>query len=214
MYSELYRYFILHKELSIPGIGSFFLNTHPSEYDFPSKSILPPSYSISFQSPGSAPARNFFEWLGEANGISDREAVIRYNDFVFDLKKQLADGCQVNWKGIGTLQAGPGGEIKFVPGTAVFTPEEPVPAEKLIRKDARHSIRVGEDERTSDEMTERLHQAEAKSSNWWALALLIGLLGIIFTGWYFSHYGVKVSVFGNRQTLTPAEMTATHQDLK
>lgn len=214
MYSELYRYFILHKELPLPGIGTFQLQTQPAKYDFPEKIFRPPVYSVLFQHGNGSAPRRLFEWLADVFSVSERDAVIRFNDFVFEMKQLLQQGNHIPWNGMGELQADEQGNILFVPAEKEFSLEEPVAAEKIIRKDAVHSLRVGEEERTSEEMNVILQHTEPKTAAWWAWPLIIALLAVIFTGWYFSTYGLDTSSTGNRQIITPKEVSAVQQELR
>jgi hypothetical protein len=50
MYEELYRYFIQHKKLAVPGVGTFLLERKPAASDFVNKQIDPPNYSVTLTS--------------------------------------------------------------------------------------------------------------------------------------------------------------------
>ena len=213
MYDKLYQYLIQHKELPVPGIGTFLLERKPAEIDFPNKKINPPSYAVAMQPGGHLPGKNFFSWLAQSLGITDREAIFRFNDFAFDMKKQISDGSVINWNGVGTLNKGLAGDVKFRPSTTALIFEKSITAEKVIRERAEHTVRVGEDERTSVEMTEMLNQKEEKKSYWWAYALAVALLATMFIGWYFSEHGVDVAATANGQQLIPMETGATYQTL-
>ncbi|MEK7224711.1 MAG: hypothetical protein AAB221_03400 [Bacteroidota bacterium] len=205
MYAELYQYFILHKRLSLPGIGTFLLHRKPAETDFPNRQVKPPLYTAVFSDETGIASKNFFHWLGHALGVSDRNAVIRFNDFAFDMKKQIADGTVINWNGLGVLNKGLAGEIKFT--AASFISEKPVAAEKVIREKAEHFVRVGEDEKTSVEMTAMLNKPAVARSYWWVSALILGVLSIAFIGWYISQHGMEPSSFTNSTKLVPMETT-------
>lgn len=204
MYAELYQYFILHKRLSLPGVGTFLLDRQPAENDFLNRQIKAPVHSIAFANSFDTASKKFFAWLGHALNISDRDAVMRFNDFAFDMKKQIADGATVNWNGVGVLSKGLAGEIKFIPQEIVVA-ERPVQAEKVIREKAEHMVRVGEDQKTSAEMTEILNKPEATRSLWWVYALAVGVLAIVFICWYLSQNGVDVSSTANNTKLVPME---------
>ena len=212
MYEELYRYFIQHKKLIVPGVGTFLLERKPAESDFVNKQINPPSYSVSLQASGDSPSIHFFKWLAGSLHISDHDAIIRFNDFVFDLKKQINDGSTIEWQGMGKFNKGLAGELKFIPAI-ISGMEIPVAAEKVIREKAEHMVRVGEDQKTSVEMTEMLNQPKAKKSLWWVAALAVGLLALLFIAWYFYEHGVDVSSTANSMKLVPMEATAPYQAL-
>jgi hypothetical protein len=103
------------------------------------------------------------------------------------------------------------GEIRFDASLKGMTIGEPVPANKVIRENAQHIVRVGEDRKTSAEMMERLIPAEEKRSYWWAAALIIGLLAFVFIAWYFSTRGLNTTSAGNQQKLDPQKETPTYK---
>ncbi len=213
MYDKLYQYLIQHKELPVPGIGTFLLERRPAEIDFPNRKINPPAYAATLLPASHVPEKNFFYWLAQSLGVSDREAIFRFNDFAFDMKKQISDGTVINWNGVGTLNKGLAGDVKFTASLPAVALLAPVTADKVIREKAEHMVRVGEDEKTSAEMTEILNQQEEKKSYWWAYALAAALLATMFIGWHFSEHGIDVSATANSQKLIPLEAGATYQTL-
>ncbi|HMK27682.1 MAG TPA: hypothetical protein VK483_16740 [Chitinophagaceae bacterium] len=213
MYEELYRYFIQHKKLAVPGVGTFLLERRPAVNDFVNKQINPPIYSVTLQATVDPPSIHFFKWLAGALHISDHDAIIRFNDFVFDFKKQVNDGSTIEWNVMGAISKGVAGEIKFDPAIRPAL-EKPVVAEKVIREKSEHMVRVGEDQKTSAEMTEMLNLPVIKRSKWWITALVAGLLALLFISWYFSEYGVDASSTTNNMKLVPVEATAPYQTLQ
>jgi len=202
MFPALYQYLLTNKILPVPGIGTFHLERTPAVSDFPNRCIHAPGYAIVMEQGSQVPDKYFFRWLATATQCSDREAIFRFNDFSFDLKKQLAAGAIIEWTGVGQLSSGLGGEIKFIPAP-VFQ-EQPVKAEKVLRQHAAHTIRVGEDERSSAEMTALLTQESPRRNLWWITAAAIGLFGFIFVGWYLSEHGIEPTSVGNNSPLVPA----------
>lgn len=210
MYQELYQYLIKYKQLPLPGIGTFLLEKSPAGIDFPNKKINPPGYAVALDPVTTPPAKKFFTWLGDALHISDHDAVVRFNNFSSGLKKQVSEGDIINWDGVGIISNGLAGEVKFIP-TAVLLLEKAIAAEKVLREKAGHMVRVGEDQKTSEEMTEMLNKPEEKKSYWWVSALAVILLAVMFIGWYFSEHGIEISSTGNEMKSIPLEGTATYQ---
>jgi len=203
MFSNLYAWLVLHKELAVPGIGTFLLNRESAQIDFPNKKILPPSYSISLESSSYTPGQDFFKWLGTALGISQREAIFRFNDFVFDLRKNISEGTIVNWQGVGALRKGIADEMEFVPESTI--PDGiPVVAEKIIREKATVKVLVGEQEKTAE--IKPVPDQEDKKSYWWVYSLTIAVLALMFTGWWLSEHGISVA---NINALVPQEPVNT-----
>lgn len=214
MYGELYQYLVLHKQLNVPGIGTFFLERKPADLDIANKVINPPSYTVALHHGNVAPSRRLFSWLSSAFNISEREAIMRFNDFVFDLKDQVMAGKKMQWSGVGTLTKGLAGEIRFEPLLKDRLVGEPVPAVKVLRENAEHTIRVGEDEKTSAEMLELLRPEAARRSYWWTVALILLIAAFIFVAWYLSQHGPYTSSTGNQQKIKAGTETATYKLLR
>lgn len=214
MYAELYQFLIQHKQLPVPGIGTFLLERKPATSDFYNRKIDPPAYSIGFQTVAISPSRKFFTWLANALNISDREAIIHFNNFVFEMKNKISAGDIINWNGVGSLKKSLAGEIKFIPADMRSFFDQPVIAEKMIREKAEHTIRVGENERTSTQMTEFLNQPVDKRSYWWDLALVITLVAAMFIGWYFSEHELNPSAAANQKKLAPMNPAITSKSIQ
>lgn len=211
MYGELYQYLILHKQLNIPGIGTFLMERKPADIDFVNKIVNPPAYTIALHHGIATPSKNVFSWLASTLDISERDALTRFNDFATNIKDKVSAGDKLQWNGIGTLSKGMAGEIRFEASLKDMKAGVPVPAVKVIREHAEHSIRVGEQEKTSSEMIEMLAPSEVRKTNWWAIALIAGLLAFIFIAIYFSSKGLNTSSAANQQRLTPEKEAPTHK---
>lgn len=212
MYGELYQYLILHKQLNIPGIGTFLLERKPADIDFVNKIVNPPAFTVALHHGNTTPSRKVFCWLADSLNISERDALIRFNDFALDLKNRILTGDKLQWNGVGMLSKGMAGEIRFEASLKDMKAGTPVPAIKVIREHAEHTVRVGEEEKTSSQMIEMLAPAgKEKKTYWWGIALIAGLLAFIFIALYFSSKGLNISSTGNQQKLEPQKGTATHK---
>lgn len=211
MYGELYQYLILHKQLNIPGIGTFLVERKPADIDFVNKIANPPAYTIALHHGNTTPSKSVFSWLASVLNISERDALTQFNDFALDIKDKVIAGDKLQWNGVGTLSKGMAGEIRFEASLKDMKAGTPVSAIKVIREHAEHSIRVGEQEKTSSEMIEMLAPAEEKKTYWWGIALIAGLLAFIFIALYFSSKGLNTSSAGNQQKLEPQKETPTHK---
>ena len=213
MYSELYLYLVLHKQLTVPGIGTFQLERRPADIDFANKVVNPPAYVVALHHGQVSPSIRLYGWLARVMNISERDAVIRFNDFVFDLKDQIQSGKKMQWEGLGTLSKGLAGEIRFEPSAKEQLAGEPVPAVKVLRENAQHTVRVGEDERTSSEMIEILNPVRAKKSYLRIAAIILAVLALLFIIWHFFNNGLQASSSANQQKLTPQKEISTHKPL-
>lgn len=192
MFELLYRFLIKHKEVSLPGIGTLSLQMQPAQSEFVNRTFIPRTHLFVFEQQREIQSRKLFSWLAYVCGISEREAVIKLNDFVFDLKRQIESGKEVIWQGVGKLKRGLAGEIKFTNEPSQVL-QQPVIAGKVIRENAAHTMLVGEEETTTVEMSEFLNQSQRRFTQWWIIPLAIIILIIMFLGWYFSEYGLTVA---------------------
>jgi len=211
MYGELYQYLILHKQLNIPGIGTFLLERKPANIDFVNKIADPPAYTLALHHGNATPSKNIFSWLASVLNISEPDALSRFNDFALDIKDRVLAGDKLQWNGIGILSKGMAGEIRFESSLKDLKAGTPVPAIKVMRENAEHTVRVGEQQKTSSEMIEMLAPAEERKTNWWGIALIAGLLAFIFIALYFSSKGLTTSSAANQQKLTPQKETRTYK---
>ena len=156
MYGELYQYLVLHKQLNIPGIGTFQVERKPADIDFIGKVVNPPAYTVALHHGNTTASKKVFSWLSDVFNISERDALSRFNDFAFELRDKVMAGDKLQWDGVGVLSKGLAGEIRFDASLKGMTIGEPIPANKVIRENAQHTVRVGEDQKTSAEMMERL----------------------------------------------------------
>lgn len=205
MYEALYRYLIKYKRVELPGIGVVALQRHPAKAEIANHSFLPPGYSVLLEKTDSVPSEKLFSWLAFNFGITEHEAVIRFNEFIFKLNRQLKEGRRLLWHGVGTLQKEFSGEIKLTPDKKELPWLKEVIAEKVMRQNAEHTVLVGEAEKTSTEMQQLLQRDEKNPLHyWWLWPAAIILLAVIFLGWHFSEKNPGGAI-GNNYKISPAE---------
>lgn len=200
MLTVLNSYLIQHKRLSIPGLGTIYVENVPARTDFINKRILPPTYHYRFDKYFDAPDKEFFAYLALQHQVADYEAIKWYNEWAYELRNRIRNEDAVAWEGVGVLKKDISGEIAFEAAGAIPDYLDDAPAERVIRQDARHKMLVGDRETTSTEMTEVLAtESHVERTNWWIYALIIAavLLGILF--FYFYHNGFTTASLGNQQ---------------
>ena len=200
MNTILYQYLILHRQLSLPGIGTIHLQKSPASHDYANKSFIAPAYNFIIDTTHEAPAKQLFIWLSKKLNISDWEAIRLVNDFSFEMKNKISAG-DANWENIGTLQRDEKGSIILISPSIELESEQPVSAEKVLRVNAGHTVRVGEMEKTSVEMEEMLTEQTEKKDYGWIIAIVITVIAVMFVGWYLSEKGVSPSSAGNQSVI-------------
>jgi nucleoid DNA-binding protein len=205
MYEILYRYLIKHKKIDLPGIGVFAVQVQAAEAEVVDHYFLPPRYSFQFEQTDEMPPEKLFSWLASRLDTTEQEAVIRFNDFILNLNRQLKEGKEIRWQGVGVLRKEFSGEINFIPVRKEFPWIEKVAAEKITRQNAEHTMLVGENEKTSTEMHELLLAGgDGNTHYWWVWPLAVILAVSVFLGLYFSENN-NPNPSGNNQKISPAE---------
>jgi hypothetical protein len=109
----------------------------------------------------------------------------------------------VEWEGVGSLKKDPEGNVHFESsiGNPLFL--LPVPALRVIHPDARHTLLVGDTERTNFEMNQWLQEeeSEGKKDRWWVYALILGVVSLLILLIHFSSRHWNVEGVGNQQIL-------------
>ena len=188
MFQVLNAYLFQHRSISIPGLGTIYLETFSADVDVADRTLLPPVYKFRFDKYFDAPDRDFFSFIAVKRNILDYEAIKWYNEFSFELRNRIRTEAEVNWDGVGILKKDDTGNILFesVDGKDLFL--APTPAMRVNRQNAQHTILVGDQEKTNFEMNEWLHDEEAgraTKKSWWIPALVLAIIILALLGWHF-----------------------------
>ena len=148
MNNVLVSYLLQHKSISIPGLGSMYIERIPAQTDFVNRRILPPDYHFRFDKYFDAPDKDFFTYLAKQQNIADYEAIKWYNEWAYELRSKLREGHVIEWEGIGLLKKDISGEIVFESAGRIPTLQEPTPANRVIHTHTQHTMLVGDQEVT------------------------------------------------------------------
>ncbi len=204
------RYLSFQKQVSIKDVGTFSVEELPARLDFPNKLLHAPEHILHFN-PKWSNDELFEQWAQKQLGLSQQEIKAQLQNLSADFQRTLSEKNELTWEGIGRFSKNDQQLILFTNGfEAVKRP--PVVAEKVIRKNAQHSIRVGEQEKTNVEMEELLQTQSRKTRNlWWLFALalfLTAFLAILFIANYETKQWNRQ---GNSEKPTLEEMPVLHK---
>ena len=212
MYEYLYRFLIKYKKLDLPGFGTIVLHLQSSRSEITDRHFSPPGHFFTLEKEDEVPRGKLFSWLASHFGITDSEAVIRFNEFIFDLTRKLKEGKEIHWQKVGSFQKELSGEIKFTSVQEELSWLESVPGQKVIRENVEHRMLVGEVEKTSTEMNKLLNSvANGKKYQWWVGPVAVIVAIFIFLGWYFSEHGMTSVSTGNHLKISPASAPAGYK---
>jgi len=193
MFQVLNAYLFQHRSISIPGLGTIYLETLPAQVDVAERTMLPPVYRFRFDKYFDAPDAAFFAYVAAQRNILDYEAIRWYNEFSFDLRNRIRNEDQVSWEGVGILRKDGNGGVLFEPVPHPLHFLQPTPAIRVNHQDAQHTLLVGDRERTNVEMNEWLQEASGRRKlTWWMIAVILGILSLAFLGWYFYQHGWSI----------------------
>jgi len=199
MISILNSYLIQHKSICVPGLGTIYLEKIPAINDFSNRQLLPPSYKYRFDKYFDAPDKEFFSFLASNQNIAEYEAIKQYNEFAYDLRDRIRKEERFDWPQVGILMRDATGEIQFK--SEMIQPQfiRPVQAIRVIRQDARHAILVGDQELTTDHMSELLsEEVYVEKESWWIYALIILAVALVILFIYlYQHRWDFGSIGGN-----------------
>ena len=202
MYTILNRYLFLHKSIPIPGLGTICMESQAAVIDASTRTIHPPVYRFRFDKFSDSPDKDLFAYLSAQQKISDYEALRQYNDFAYSLRDRLNYFREAPWEGLGILKKDDMGDIHFE--SSILNPFflQPVPAEKVVRTNAKHMLLVGDRERSSREMSDWFAEEPVHGNRlWWLVALVGGIAAALIIIFHFSSKGWNTESTGNQQTI-------------
>lgn len=184
MYGYLYKYLVLHKKLVLPGIGVFKIDQVPSRIDFVNKKLYPFSPVIRFTQGTTLADKYFYRFIASGFSIDELEAIQRFNEFLFHLKEQFTLNGFVDFPGLGRLTKQYSNTYTFKPDGFVQSLYPDVHAERIVRKNEGHLVKIGEDEVHSHDLLDK-EVPKKKMPVWIIYALILAALGIGAIAYYY-----------------------------
>lgn len=195
-------YLLQNGSVSIPGLGTIYIERIPAQSDFVNRQLLPPAYHYRFDKYFDAPGKEFFTFISARKNTADYEAMKLYNEWALGLRNSMSAGKPAVLEGIGSLGRDDRGEILFEPTGELQTAFVPVPANRIIRSNISHNLLVGDRETNSVDMTDYYRGVHRERESWWIYALIIAAVSL--TAIFFHYYNSgPVSPFGNKQIVRP-----------
>jgi nucleoid DNA-binding protein len=185
MYQEIYKYFVLNRKISIPGIGNFSVNTDSAKLDFVTGVLHAPQPKVAFEKGQPAIDRQFFQYLSKALNVDEKQAVQSFQAFSQSIKENIDSNKPVELPGIGKLQKG------YSDDDILFTEEQTATTAYLndiklsSATDSKANLvelyKTGDNliitEETEDDRLEMIIK-EKDEDYWWVYALILALMGV------------------------------------
>jgi hypothetical protein len=203
MTDTLYSYLLQHRNLPIPGLGTILIERAPAQSDFVNRQLLPPSFHFRFDKYFDAPDKEFFSYLAANSPMADYETIRWYNEWAYDLRNQIRTDHPVVLEGMGKLVKDSSGDISFLPFQALETYYGNASAERVVNRQAVHTVRMGDKEWKSDDAAEWLSgQKDAGNDYWYWYALILLAVAAVVLFFHFYRNGVGASATGLQRLLS------------
>lgn len=190
MFQLLYKFLILNKKVSVPGIGVFYIDRKPAYLDFSNKVFIAPSGQIAFTEGSATTVEKFYSFLSKEQQIEASEAVQHFNDFAQSLTYNLHTNGRVELPGFGWLSKDGTGVLKFQPAKELSSFYTNVAAERTIRDVSNVSIPVaGKIKNKSIPAVVNHETTSYKKDYWWVFAILLAGAAIAAIIYYYNQNG-------------------------
>ncbi|MEO7313124.1 MAG: hypothetical protein ABIX01_22255 [Chitinophagaceae bacterium] len=177
MFALLHQYLIENSKLHLPGIGTLEFAELPGRLEVADKLLMAPKKILRLNNamePGNK--HGLMGFLSRTLNISEEHAYSVFQQFMDSVRNTLGTKRILYWDNLGAFQKDETGTIQFVQTSDIDQYTPPVSAERMIRQNAEHSMKVGETETTNTAMQEYYHGDEtepAKKDYWWVWAIVI-----------------------------------------
>jgi nucleoid DNA-binding protein len=167
----LYKYLVLHQNLSIPQLGSFQVVQVPARLDTETENLYPPQPVIRFsESTNLTPNKSFYTFLAQELGMDELTVIKQFHDFCYELRKNITDKKEVVLNGWGKIWKGEDASLQFEQ-VADLSAMLPV---YHLSKDQVAAVIASEEYLSSEETLEESNTQDY----WWFYALLLLICGI------------------------------------
>jgi hypothetical protein len=179
MLNSFYKYLILHDHAGIPGIGNFSVERSPASIN--GNDIHPPLQSIVFAQGSALTDKQFYRFLSDETGLSEVDSVRKFQDFAYQLRKDIQSHPHVTLKGLGILKRNVTGGIVFEPAVPANQYFSRIGLPPVINKG---KIIHQDEETTVNGVEAHAEEAIIKKDRWWIWALLLAVLAIAVIGYF------------------------------
>jgi len=213
MQSIITSYIIQKRECSLPHLGSLKFIRHHAVLDIADKQLSPPAEEIVFNESSDQLSPTLTEYVSSVENISTNEAEEKINTWCLNQRMILDNNGELVFESLGTIRTDASGKIFFKKKKGIIF-YEPVKAEPVIRKDAEHTVLVGDKETTSSAMNEFYREeVPQEKDKWRIIALVAGIAAILILIFYFSTHSFSEKGISNQKTFDIKQPAPTYQYL-
>ncbi len=205
MLQQLNQYLFQFKALTLPSFGTIKLVAQPARLDVVEHLIYAPAYQPHFSTDDDV-SDHQVEYFSAALQ-KDEADVEAYFINAGEILMQQAEKGPFNWSGIGTFE--------YNNHKLHFNPEEahalaPVPARRVIREGAQHTVLVGDQLIVSDPNAEAVEDG-SRRDYWVIAAWVLVVLAVLFIAYYLYQNNFSPQASGLQSGAPSAQPAPTWQ---
>lgn len=197
MLQLLHKYLILNKEVSVPGLGVFYIHRQPASLDFSNKQFVAPSAEIAFTQGDGVVDKSFYRFVVNEQQVDENKAIASFDGFTAKLKEKLESKGIIQLPGLGTVTKDDAGRLQFTsasPLTSFYNNVSTQRIEGEVFKDEKHSaITHVSDERINEAEMEHTeveqYHTSTKKDYWWVYAIVIATISAAAIAYYYYQNG-------------------------
>ncbi len=183
MLNSLYKFLVLNDHVSIPGVGTFSVQRTPASFD--GNTFQPPVQRISFEAGTALAEKKFYDFLAADHDFSGVDAVRKFQDFAYQLKKDIQSQSFVELSGLGVLKRNNLGAIVFEPSAINQYFPKLTPAEVEQRQNISTENVVSSSETAVYSVDETTVEEIVVKDRWWIWATVLALLALAAIGYFY-----------------------------
>ena len=197
MLQLLYKYLILNKKVSVPGLGVFYIHRQPASLDFSNKQFVAPSAQIAFTEGDGVVDTAFYHFLVNEQKVDENSAVASFDGFVAKMKEQLETKGIIQLPRLGTVTKDKAGRLQFTSSPTLTSFYNNVSTERIegeVFKEEKHSTPRQVSDRSVNEAkiehpeVEQQHTS-TKKDYWWVYAIVIATISAAAIAYYYYQNG-------------------------
>lgn len=194
MFHQLTKYLFHYKQVSIPSVGTLYLVQQPARLNVVDKLIEPPGYLAELKTE-QAVTDHQLDFLSRALK-AEKETVRRNLQELGDRLQRKIQNDGFEWKGIGWLRQA-GHQFAVLPEAM-----EPIPAAKVLRQNAEHSVLVGDQQLTSTQIAGQREGfiVRGRTSVWMIIGWVLLFLSILYIVFVLYLGKFRFGATGSRQS--------------
>ncbi len=189
----LYKYLIINKQVTLPGIGVLSINRKPASHDLVDNVFKSPVFNIELTLETPITDEKLFVFISKEKGIDEAEASKHLHNFANRLKEYVSLNKIVELPGIGVLEKDDLGHLSLRATDVIRTFFPPVISENIFVARDNQEFFNNRNRNSNYSITEQALSNETKTALkakdfWWVYAIVLALIGIGGIFYYYYHH--------------------------